>query len=128
MRTVYLNGSFIPENEARISIFDRGFLMSDGVYEVTSVIERKLIDFEGHFNRLERSLSELEMTTPLTKEVLLSIHRRLIDKNSVNNGLIYLQITRGSAGDRDFVFPDPETTPQTVVLFSQNKELSLIHI
>ena len=122
MRTVYLNGSFIPENEAKISIFDRGFLMSDGVYEVTSVIERKLIDFEGHFHRLERSLSELDMTTPLTKEVLLLIHRRLIDKNSVNNGLIYLQITRGSAGDRDFVFPDPETTPQTVVLFSQNKE------
>jgi len=122
MRTVYLNGSFIPENEAKISIFDRGFLMSDGVYEVTSVIERKLIDFEGHFHRLERSLSELDMTTPLTKEVLLSIHRRLIDKNSVNNGLIYLQITRGSAGDRDVVFPDPETTPQTVVLFSQNKE------
>ena len=122
MRTVYLNGSFIPENEAKISIFDRGFLMSDGVYEVTSVIERKLIDFEGHFHRLERSLSELDMTTPLTKEVLLSIHRRLIDKNSVNNGLIYLQITRGSAGDRDFVFPDPGTTPQTVVLFSQNKE------
>ena len=122
MRTVYLNGSFIPENEAKISIFDRGFLMSDGVYEVTSVIERKLIDFEGHFHRLERSLSELDMTTPLTKEVLLSIHRRLIDKNSVNNGLIYLQITRGSAGDRDFVFPDPETTRQTVVLFSQNKE------
>ena len=52
----------------------------------------------------------------------MSIHKRLIDKNSVNNGLIYLQITRGSAGDRDFVFPDPETTPQTVVLFSQNKE------
>ncbi len=122
MRTVYLNGSFIPENEAKISIFDRGFLMSDGVYEVTSVIERKLIDFEGHFHRLERSLSELDMKTPLTKEVLLSIHRRLIDKNSVNNGLIYLQITRGSAGDRDFVFPDPETTRQTVVLFSQNKE------
>ena len=122
MRTVYLNGSFIPENEAKISIFDRGFLMSDGVYEVTSVIERKLIDFEGHFHRLERSLFELDMKNPLTKEVLLSIHKRLINKNSVNNGLIYLQITRGSAGDRDFVFPDPETTPQTVVLFSQNKE------
>jgi len=86
------------------------------------VIERKLIDFEGHFHRLERSLSELDMKTPLTKEVLLSIHKRLINKNCVNNGLIYLQITRGSAGDRDFVFPDPETTPQTVVLFSQNKE------
>ncbi len=105
MRTVYLNGSFILENEAKISIFDRGFLMSDGVYEVTSVIERKLIDFEGHFHRLERSLFELDMKNPLTKEVLLSIHKSLINKNGVNNGLIYLQITRGSAGDRDFVFP-----------------------
>ena len=122
MRTVYLNGSFIPENEAKISIFDRGFLMSDGVYEVTSVVNRKLIDFAGHFSRLQRSLSELDMATPLNHDALLSAHRNIIDKNNVNQGLIYLQITRGSAGDRDFIFPDPETTPQTVVMFSQNKE------
>ena len=122
MRTVYLNGSFIPENKAKVSIFDRGFLMSDGVYEVTSVINRKLIDFAGHFSRLGRSLSELDMTTPLTKEALLSVHRTLIDKNNIDQGLIYLQITRGSAGDRDFVFPDHKTTPQTVVMFSQKKE------
>ena len=107
MRTVYLNGSFIPEDTAKISIFDRGFLMSDGVYEVTSVINKKLIDFAGHFSRLERSLSELDMSTPVTKEALLSVHRTLIDKNNIDHGLIYLQITRGSAGDRDFVFPDP---------------------
>ena len=122
MRTVYLNGRFIPENEAKISIFDRGFLMSDGVYEVTSVVNRKLIDFAGHYSRLQRSLSELEMATPMNHDALLSAHRTIIDKNNVNQGLIYLQITRGSAGDRDFIFPDPETTPQTVVMFSQNKE------
>ena len=122
MRTVYLNGSFIPENEAKISIFDRGFLMSDGVYEVTSVVNRKLIDFTGHFSRLQRSLSELDMATPLNHDALLLAHRNIIDKNNVNQGLIYLQITRGSAGDRDFIFPDPETTPQTVVMFSQNKK------
>ena len=122
MRTVYLNGSFIPEDEAKISIFDRGFLMSDSVYEVTSVVNRKLIDFAGHFSRLQRSLSELDMATPLNYAALLSAHRNIIDKNNVNQGLIYLQITRGSAGDRDFIFPDPETTTQTVVMFSQNKE------
>ena len=122
MRTVYLNGSFLPENEAKISIFDRGFLMSDGVYEVTSVVNRKLIDFTGHFSRLQRSLSELDMATPMNHDALLSAHRNIIDKNNVNQGLIYLQITRGSAGDRDFIFPDPETTTQTVVMFSQNKE------
>ena len=122
MRTVYLNGSFLPENEAKISIFDRGFLMSDSVYEVTSVVNRKLIDFAGHFSRLQRSLSELDMATPLNYDALLSAHRNIIDKNNVSQGLIYLQITRGSAGDRDFIFPDPETTTQTVVMFSQNKE------
>ena len=122
MRTVYLNGSFLPENEAKISIFDRGFLMSDSVYEVTSVVNRKLIDFAGHFSRLQRSLSELDMATPLNYDALLSAHRNIIDKNNVSQGLIYLQITRGSAGDRDFIFPDPETTTQTVVMFSQHKE------
>ena len=122
MRTVYLNGSFLPENEAKISIFDRGFLMSDSVYEVTSVVNRKLIDFAGHFSRLQRSLSELDMATPLNYDALLSAHRNIIDKNNVSQGLIYLQITRGSAGDRDFIFPDPETTTQTVVMFSQPKE------
>jgi D-alanine transaminase len=62
------------------------------------------------------------MATPMNHDSLLSAHRAIIDKNKVNQGLIYLQITRGSAGDRDFIFPDPETTPQTVVMFSQNKE------
>ena len=96
--------------------------MSDGVYEVTSVVNRKLIDFAGHYSRLQRSLSELDMATPMNHDALLSAHRAIIDKNNVNQGLIYLQITRGSAGDRDFIFPDPETTPQTVVMFSQNKK------
>ena len=63
-RTVYLNGDYLPEAEAKISIFDRGFLMADGVYEVTSVLDGKLIDFAGHCVRLARSLSELEMQNP----------------------------------------------------------------
>ena len=62
-RTVYLNGAYLPENEAKVSIFDRGFLFADGVYEVTSVLNGKLVDFDGHAKRLDRSLSELEMKT-----------------------------------------------------------------
>ncbi|MFY9246447.1 MAG: D-amino acid aminotransferase, partial [Roseicyclus sp.] len=58
MRTVFVNGDYLPEDAAKISIFDRGFLMADGVYEVTSVLQGKLIDFEGHAVRLERSLNE----------------------------------------------------------------------
>ncbi|MBW4985018.1 D-amino-acid transaminase [Mameliella sp. CS4] len=120
-RTVYVNGDYLPETEAKVSIFDRAFLMADGVYEVTSVLGGKLIDFEGHAKRLQRSLDELEMDSPVTPEELLQIHRDLVEQNGIVDGLVYLQITRGAPDDRDFVFPDPETTPPTIVLFTQNK-------
>ena len=120
-RTVYLNGEYLPEEEARVSIFDRAFLMADGVYEVTSVLDGKLIDFDGHAARLERSLKELDMEMPMRPEALLEIHRELVRLNDLDEGMIYLQITRGAPGDRDFVFPDPDETPQTVVLFTQSK-------
>ncbi len=120
-RTVYVNGAYLPENEAKISIFDRGFLMADGVYEVTSVLDGKLIDFAGHAKRLERSLGELDMRHPECLPNLLEIHRELVRLNGIEEGMVYLQITRGAPDDRDFVFPDPETTEPTVVLFTQNK-------
>ena len=121
MRTVYVNGDYLPETEAKVSIFDRGFLMADGVYEVTSVLDGKLIDFDGHAVRLQRSLDELDMKNPITKDDLLEVHRELVRLNGVEEGMIYLQITRGAPDDRDFAFPDPETVPCTVVLFTQNK-------
>ena len=120
-RIVYVNGDYLPEEEAKISIFDRGFLMADGVYEVTSVLDGKLLDFGGHAARLERSLTELDMAAPATTEELLEIHRALVEKNGIVDGLVYLQITRGAPGDRDFAFPDPALTPSTIVLFTQNK-------
>jgi D-alanine transaminase len=119
-RTVYVNGSYVPEEHAKISIFDRGFLFADGVYEVTSVLEGKLIDFEGHAVRLERSLTELDMDMPMTREELFDIHRELVARNEIVEGLVYLQVTRGAA-DRDFAYP--ADTPQTVVLFTQIKNL-----
>ena len=120
-RTVYVNGTYLPEEDAKISIFDRGFLMADGVYEVTSVLGGKLIDFAGHCKRLARSLAELDMAAPVTDDELLAIHRELVSANGVDEGLVYLQITRGAPGDRDFAFPDPATTPSTLVLFTQSK-------
>lgn len=119
-RTVYVNGQYLPEAEATVSIFDRGFLMADGVYEVTSVIGGKLVDFDGHAVRLERSLSALDMGQPLTKDELLEVHRELVRLNDIDEGGVYMQITRGAPADRDFAFP-PEDTPQTVVLFTQSK-------
>ncbi|MDX5403482.1 MAG: aminotransferase class IV, partial [Rhodobacterales bacterium] len=121
MRTVYVNGEYLPETEAKVSIFDRGFLMADGVYEVTSVLGGKLIDFDGHLARLERSLSELDMDKPEGFDDLLDIHRELVRLNGIEEGMIYLQVTRGAPGDRDFAFPDPAVTKPTLVLFTQNK-------
>ncbi len=119
-RTVYVNGHYLPEHEATVSIFDRGFLMADGVYEVTSVLDGKLIDFDGHCVRLGRSLSELDMTNPHTDAEWLAIFREVVARNSIVDGMIYLQVTRGNPGDRDFAYP-PADLPPTVVLFSQNK-------
>ncbi|MBV7408376.1 D-amino-acid transaminase [Maritimibacter sp. DP1N21-5] len=120
-RTVYVNGEYLPEEEAKVSIFDRSFLMADGVYEVTSVLGGKIIDFSGHIARLERSLGELDMQKPAAFDDLLEIHRELVRLNEIDEGMIYLQVSRGSAGDRDFVFPDPEKVKPTLVLFTQNK-------
>ena len=117
-RIVYLNGEYLPEVEAKISIFDRGFVFADAVYEVTSVIDGKLMDFDGHFTRLERSLNELSMQHPVTKDELLTIHRELLAKNNLTEGMVYLQISRGNPGDRDFLFPADDVAP-TVVLFTQ---------
>jgi len=120
-RTVYVNGDYLPDDEAKVSVFDRSFLMADGVYEVTSVLGGKLIDFNGHLVRLERSLNELDMEKPEAFDDLLEIHRKLVELNDIEDGLIYLQVSRGSAGDRDFAFPDPELVKPTLVLFTQNK-------
>ena len=122
MRTVYLNGGYVPENEANISIFDRGFLFADGVYEVTTVVDGKLIGFDGHIGRLQRSLDELNYNYKVDRDELLAIHRELVKRNNIDQGLIYLQITRGNPGDRDFAFP-PEDTPVTMVLFTQEKQV-----
>lgn len=120
-RIVYVNGEYVAEEEARVSVFDRGFLFADGVYEVTSVLGGKLIDFDGHRARLHRSLEELEMAAPVDDEELLEIHRRLVSENEVTEGLVYLQVTRGAA-DRDFLYPE-KATP-SLVLFTQHMTLT----
>jgi D-alanine transaminase len=118
-RTVFVNGTYLPEDQATVSVFDRGFLMADGVYEVTSVLDGKLIDFDGHTRRLHRSLDELDMQAPCPDAELLDMHRELIRLNGIDQGMIYLQVTRGNPGDRSFVFPDDSVKP-TIVAFTQN--------
>ena len=100
-RIVYVNGEYLPEEEAKISIFDRGFLFADGVYEVTSVLGGKLIEFAGHAARLKRSLGELEMAAPVDDDTLLEIHRELVARNGIedaseNSGQRYIAAVKGA--------------------------------
>jgi D-alanine transaminase len=118
-RIVYVNGNYVPEEQATVSVFDRGFLMADGVYEVTAVIEGKLVDFDGHCRRLARSLEALGIQNPFANHEWLEIHRELASRNSLDEGLVYLQVTRGNPGDRSFRYPSADIPP-TVVLFTQS--------
>ncbi|MFA6809493.1 MAG: D-amino-acid transaminase [Desulfoplanes sp.] len=119
-RIVYVNGTYVPEEDAVISAFDRGFLFADAIYEVTAVLDGKLIDYPGHVARLKRSLAEVGMDMPVNADKLLEIHREMIRRNNLQEGPLYLQVTRGVA-DRDFVFP--KNTPLTLVLFTQAKSI-----
>ena len=121
-RIVYVNGDYLPEEEAKISVFDRGFLFADGVYEVTSVLDGRLVDFAAHLARLHRSLSELEMPAPASDEAIEAIHRELLARNAVEEGMVYLQVTRGAA-DRDFAYP-PEPDPEPRRLHPGPRRLS----
>ena len=120
-RVVYVNGEFLAEEDAKVSIFDRGFLFADGVYEVTVVLESKLVSFDLHMIRLKRSLNEIGMKAPCSDEELLSIHRQLIKKNDLEEGFIYLQVTRGVA-DRSFDYPD-NNVPSTLIMFTKKQDI-----
>jgi len=119
-RICYVNGQYLPENDAKISIFDRGFLFGDGVYEVTPVVNSRLVDFDAHIERLDRSLGELKMAWPCTKDEIRAMHHELVKRNDLNEGMIYMQVTRGVA-DRMFNFPKDITS--TIIAFTQKAAL-----
>lgn len=115
-RTVYLDGQYMPAAEAKVSIFDRGYLMADAIYEFTAVVDNQLLDFEGHYQRLQRSLNALDFELEVDRDDLLEMHRQLVARNDLGLGGVYLQISRGVA-ERDFSFP-AGITP-TVMAFTQ---------
>ncbi len=117
-RIVYLNGEFMPADEARISIFDRAATFGDAVYEVAGVLDGKLVDFAHHMARYVNSLRELAIEAPLAEGEILAAFRRLVEANGLDEGLVYLQVSRGVA-ERDFV-PPADISP-TVFMFTQPK-------
>ena len=113
-RLAYVNGRFLRQAEATVSIEDRGFQLSDGVYEVWAVFGGRLVDSEAHFSRLDRSLSELAIAPPMGRPALDRILRETIRRNGLREGTVYLQVTRGAA-PRDHAFPNPAPKPTLVV-------------
>lgn len=120
-RIVYVYGQFVPEEEARIGLFDRGFLFGDAVYEVTAVIAGRMIDNDLHLARLERSLKELGIPLALARPDIVAVQTELIARNALQDGTVYLQVSRGEA-DRDFFYP--ATLAPRLVGFTQAKTLT----
>jgi D-alanine transaminase len=119
-RIAYVDGQFVPLADAKVSILDRGFLFADGIYEVTAVIDARLVDTARHMARLERSAREIGMPLREAPDRIAAIEAELIDRNGLVEGLVYLQATRGAA-DRDFLAP-ADLEP-TLVMFTQAKPL-----
>jgi D-alanine transaminase len=113
-RIAYVNGRYVPFAQAAVAVEDRGFQFADGVYEVCSIREGKLIDEGPHLARLERSLGELKMRAPVGTRQLGHILRETVRLNRVRDGLVYVQVTRGVAR-RDHAFPRAQVTPTLVV-------------
>ena len=109
----YVNGVYIDHQDAMVNIEDRGYQFADGVYEVFAVIKKKIVDYDGHINRLYKSLNEISLKSPIVKDAYIFHIRNLIRKNNIKDGLIYLQISRGVA-QRDFKFPK-NTKPSIVI-------------
>lgn len=119
-RIIFLDGAFLPEDEARISVMDRGFLFGDAIYEVTAMVDGHLIDNDLHLARLERSLGEIGIAMPMTVAKIREMQVEMVRRNSMTDGTIYLQVSRGVA-ERNFLFS--AALSPTFVAFTQPKKL-----
>jgi D-alanine transaminase len=117
----YVNGSFVPLSEAKVSVLDRGFLFADGIYEVAAVLDGKLVDSASHLARLERSVGEIGLALPETTARIEESQKQLGSRNKLNNVMVYLQVTRGADKSRDFPFPKGVTP--TLVMFVTAKDI-----
>ena len=117
----YVNGSFVPMADAKVSILDRGFLFADGIYEVAAVLDGKLIDNASHLARLQRSVGEISLALPETIERIQEIQKELVARNNLVNGMVYLEVTRGADTGRDFAFP--KDVKPTLIMFTSVKDI-----
>jgi D-alanine transaminase len=118
----YVNGSFVPIADAKVSILDRGFLFADGIYEVAAVLDGKLVDNASHLARLKRSVGEISLALPETLERIAEIQKELVARNRLVDGMVYLEVTRGADKGRDFAFPKGDVRP-TLIMFTTVKDI-----
>lgn len=123
-RIAYVNGRYVKHGDAMVHIEDRGYQFADGVYEVCEVRHGVIVDLTRHLDRLNRSLSELRIAWPMTRQALILVIRETLRRNHVRNGLFYLQVTRGVAR-RDHIFP-PAGTPSSIVVTAKSTDQSVI--
>jgi len=121
-RIIYLNGEFLPFEQAKVPIMDRGFLFADGIYEVSAILDGRLVDNAAHLARLDRSLGEIGIRNPHDTAAWEKLQTELVERNGVTEGLVYMQVTRGVA-ERDFAYPSADTPP-TVMMFTQAKTVA----
>jgi len=117
----YVNGSFVPLSDAKVSILDRGFLFADGIYEVAAVLDGRLVDNASHLARLKRSVGEIALELPESLERIEEIEKELVARNKLENGLVYLEVTRGADTGRDFAFP--KGVKPTLIMFVTVKDI-----
>jgi D-alanine transaminase len=117
----YVNGAFVPLSEAKVSVLDRGFLFADGIYEVSAVLDGRLVDNDSHLARLERSVGEIQLPLPETIGRIKEIQRELIARDELKDGLVYIQVTRGADKGRDFAFP--KGVKPTLMMFTSVKDI-----
>jgi D-alanine transaminase len=123
-RIAYVNGQYVRHSDAAIHIEDRGFQFADGVYEVCEVRSGMIVDLIRHLNRLDRSLSELRIVSPMSRAALTLVIREVLRRNHVKNGIFYMQVTRGTAR-RDHFFP-PEGTVPTITITAKSTDPSIV--
>lgn len=113
-RIAYVNGRYLRHADASVHIEDRGYQFSDGIYEVCGVRNGQLMDETYHLERLQRSLGELQIAMPMALGALRQVLREVLRRNGIDNGMVYLQVTRGVAR-RDHPFPNPAVPPALVI-------------
>jgi D-alanine transaminase len=113
-RVAYVNGRYVPHSAAAVHIEDRGYQFADGVYEVVAVTDGRLVDAGPHLDRLDRSLRELSMKSPMSRPALMVVIREMVRRNRVRNGIVYIQVSRGVA-PRDHAFPPDHVKPALVM-------------